>query len=160
MIFVCPTVNVATAALVLRTEGASEAACMIESLTKQGLIQYSGPRAQSLVSEIEQLFVESAEAARYDQGGVIDKRTADAAIAFAIALPKSLPAPEIAPEADGEISFDWMGPLGKIFSVSIDATGRLAYAGSFGRKSKVHGTEQLSNTCPAEIIQGISKAVS
>jgi hypothetical protein len=147
--------------MVLRTAaGSSEIADLIECLTKEGLRHYSAPRIESLVFDIEQVAAESAEYVGVDEVVTISRATADAAIAFVNVLPRSLPTPEIAPETDGEISFDWMGPFGKMFSVSIDSTGRLAYAGSFGSKSKVHGTEQLSNTCPPEIVQGISKALS
>jgi len=160
MSLLCPVAYTAAPALVLSANvGSSEAANIIESLTKRGLLHYSAPTSSPLISEIEQIVAESAETGRTDhEAPTIEKKTAEAAMAFSILLPRSLPAPEVAPEADGEISFDWLGPSGKIFSVSVNATGRLAYAGIFGRKSKVHGTEQLSNIFPSEIIQGISKA--
>lgn len=141
--------------------GSSDTAILIDSLTKEGFFHYVSPRAESLASEIDQILSESGNrGTTTDEWTPVDRNTANAALAFSFLLPRWLPTPEIAPEADGEISFDWLGPSGRIFSVSIDAKGRLAYAGSFGRESKVHGIEQLSNTCPSEIIVGISKTLS
>jgi hypothetical protein len=112
---------------------------------------------QPLRSEIEQILDESAGTI---DGTPVDAATATAAIQFAYLLPWSIPMPEVAPDADGEISFDWIGPLGKMFSVSLDRTGRISYAGRFGRRSNIHGTEQLSTACPQEIIRGIRRATS
>jgi hypothetical protein len=130
--------------------GSSVEAHHLQTLVRETFSHYLAPRVAWLASEIEQVLSESS----------IDRPTADAALAFSLVLPRSLPAPEVAPEADGEISFDWLGPSGKVFSVSVDGSGRLAYAGRFGPRSRVHGTEQLSIACPPEIIRGISKAVT
>lgn len=45
-----------------------------------------------------------------------------------------------------------------MFSASIDRSGRIAYAGRFGERSKVHGVEELSDSLPQEILRGIEKA--
>jgi hypothetical protein len=138
--------------------GFSEAANRLRQLVGDEIQYYLGPRAEWAISGIEQILSESGNPETSPiEVTPVDVATARAAVAFSLLLPRSLPAPEIAPEPDGEISFDWLGPSEKIFSVSVDATGRLAYAGSFGPRSKVHGTEQLSSTCPPEIIRGISK---
>jgi hypothetical protein len=89
----------------------------------------------------------------------VDLETAHAALMFAQILPRSLPVPEIAADPDGEVSFDWLGPAGKMFSVSVSKDGRIAYAGRFGEKSKIHGIEQLSEILPAEVVRGIQKTV-
>lgn len=155
----CPSMS---SAIVLSTgSGLSKAARVTSSAEEEALRHYLAPRAESLVSEIEEILIESGiTAARTDEWTPINRATANAAMAFTLLLPRSLPPPEIAPEADGEISFDWLGPSGKMFSVSVNGHGRLAYAGSFGWRSKVHGTEQLSDSCPPEIIVGISKTYS
>jgi hypothetical protein len=113
-------------------------------------------RTERLVSEIEEAVRESAAA------GIVpvDENTKRMAIKLASLLPPSIPAPEIAFDPDGEISFDWLGPANKIFSVSVDRSGRLAYAGRFGEKKKNNGVEQLSDVCPPEIIQGIERAAN
>jgi hypothetical protein len=136
--------------------GTSEAANRIECQLKEQFRHYVGPRFNPLRSGIEELAADVNATAI----NTISSDTVLAAIEFARLLPRALPPPEIASDADGEISFDWFGRSGKIFSVSIDATGRLAYAGRFGEKSKIHGTEQLSEACPLEVIRGIAKATS
>jgi hypothetical protein len=138
--------------------GSSDAAKTVDAIIAEGLEHYSEPRIESIVSEIVQIIAE-AGGEGLARTVPVDWQTAGAAIQFARLLPWSLPTPEVAPEADGEISFDWLGPQNKMFSVSISRTGRIAYAGRFGERSKVHGVEQLSDTCPREVIQGISRAI-
>jgi hypothetical protein len=138
--------------------GSSDAAKLVGRLLEEGILHYAEPRILFLASDIEQMLNDSTQEMCAEGSIPIDVDTARAAIEFAYTLPKSLPAPEVAPEPDGEISFDWVGPAGKVFSVSVGRTGRVAYAGRFGEKSKIHGIEQLSESCPQEIIRGISKA--
>jgi len=148
----CPPLNDSFGLGVQFSAGTSDAARRIEDQVREGLRHYGEPRIEMLRSDIEQMAADADATIR------IDVQTIQAAVEFASLLPRSLPAPEVAPDPDGDISFDWLGRSGKIFSVSIDASGRLAYAGRFGEKSKVHGTEQLSEVCPQEIIRGIAKA--
>lgn len=89
-----------------------------------------------------------------------DRVTAAAALNFALQLPRWLPSPEISADPDGEISFDWFGSSGKMYSVSIDQSGRLSYAGWFREDSRTHGTEKLSEIPPEEILRGIARATS
>lgn len=146
--------------LIGRTEiGASDAASSIDKQLKQFVTHYSGIRLQLLGQEIMSLVQASADSAGDREMLPIDYDTAQAALKFAVLLPKSLPLPEVAPDPDGEISFDWLGKAGKIFSVSIGANGSLSYAGRFGEKSKIHGIEELSESCPEEILRGIEKAI-
>ena len=147
------------AAFVARVNrGSSDAAKTVDAIVAEGLKHYSEPRIESIVSEIVQILAES-EAETLVRAIPVSLQTADLAIQFARLLPWSLPTPEVSPEADGEISFDWLGPQNKMFSVSVSQTGRIAYAGRFGERSKVHGIEQLSDTCPSEVIRGISRAI-
>lgn len=161
MIAYCPTLDAAMVSPVPANTGSSEAANLVARLVRDGFLHYARPRIELLMSDIEGL-VTSPEFERVgeDDPTPIDIQTAEAAIAFALLLPQSLPIPEVAPEADGDISFDWLGPFGKMFSVSINRNGRIAYAGRFGEKSKIRGTEQLLEICPPEITRGIAKAIS
>ena len=113
-------------------------------------------RTERLVSEIGEVVRESAV------GGAapVDADTKRMAIKLATLLPASTPIPEIAFDPDGEISFDWLGPDNKIFSVSVDRSGRLAYAGRYGEKKKKNGVVQLPDICPPEIILSIERAAS
>lgn len=113
-------------------------------------------RIEQLLSEIDEVVRESALAGSLPA----DEDTKRMAIKFAALLPTSIPIPEIASDPDGEISFDWLGPSDKIFSVSVDKNGRLAYAGRFGEKRKINGVEQLSEICPPEVLLGIERATS
>jgi hypothetical protein len=153
----CATWDTPTALNRRSSIGSSEAAFLVDSQLKQFLAHT--PRMEVLIPEIKELAEESGEVATMDAGAIpIDKETARAAIEFAFLLPLSLPVPEVAPEPDGDISFDWEGPCKRMFSVSVNKEGRIAYAGRFGEKSKVHGIEQLSEVCPPEVLRGIEKA--
>ncbi|HKN75513.1 MAG TPA: hypothetical protein VJW94_10085 [Candidatus Acidoferrum sp.] len=113
---------------------------------------------RAIPSEIDRLVSEIHEVIRESRamGAVpINEDAGQMAIKFATLLPTSIPVPEVGVDPDGEISFDWLGPSGKMFSVSVDKKGRLAYAGRFGEKRKNSGVEQLSDICPPEIILGI-----
>jgi hypothetical protein len=139
------------------TDAFSDAAQLVDSIIKDGLRHYVEPRVEILLSEIIEIMTETAR----DAGAVpVDYATATAALQFASSLPRSLPYPEVAPDPDGDISFDWLGPSGKMFSVSVSNTGRVAYAGRFGEKSKIHGIDQLSASCPQEILRGIARAIA
>lgn len=136
--------------------GSSEEASFLDCEMDRLLKHYAAPRMGILIAEIDELVADSlaAELTHIDEG------TARAAIEFAFLLPRSLPAPEVASDSDGEIEFDWLGPKQKIFSVVINKTGRIAFAGRFSERSKIHGTEQLSSFLPADILRGIAKATS
>ncbi len=154
----CPTID-GTYNFGMRTEaGSSEVALSIGRLHEESLRHFAEPRIESLAAEIDQL-VSEAGSEVFAEGSIpVDIYTADAALQFARILPWSLPLPEVASDADGDISFDWVGPSGKMFSVSFNRSGRIAYAGRFGERSKIHGTEQLSEACPQEVMRGISRA--
>jgi hypothetical protein len=47
---------------------------------------------------------------------------------FIRALPQSIPLPEFAPEPDGSVSLDWIPSQNRLFSVSVGANNRLAFA--------------------------------
>jgi len=140
-----------------RTEkGASEPARVIAEHLRLVCEHYSKPRREILEPEIMALL--GSDTGNEESVAVSDE-TARQALAFAMLLPRAMPIPEVAPDPDGEISFDWIGKSGKMFSVSISADGRISYAGRFGDKSKTHGIEQLSEVFPREILLGIEKAI-
>ena len=140
-----------------RTErGASEPARIIAEHLRLVCEHYSKPRREILEPEIMALLGSDAG---NQESVAVNGETARKAVAFAMLLPRALPIPELAPDPDGEISFDWTGKSGKMFSVSIGADGRITYAGRFGDKSKTHGVEQLSEVFPREILLGIERAL-
>jgi len=78
---------------------------------------------------------------------------------FLQVLPLSLPLPDIEVDPDGEVSFDWYNDSGGVFSVSIGETGRLAFAGLFGR-SEVHGVEYFYDEIPTPILVYLQQLLS
>lgn len=130
---------------------------------RRPLTSHAGTAADVFPSGAQHLISEIGAATRESQAmglAYVDERTEMVAVKFALQLPASVPMPEVAVDPDGEVSFDWLGQAGKIFSVSIDRNGRLAYAGRFGQNSKMNGVEQVSDICPPEILLGIDRAVS
>lgn len=132
--------------------GFSTEANSVDRWTCQSKRHYLMPRLSLLIPEIEGLADES------DGGKRADPETVRAALWFAHCLPRFAPLPEVSVDPDGEISFDWLTPNGDMFSVSINKQNRLAYAGWFGEKSRIHGVEQLAETCPSEVIRGVHRA--
>jgi hypothetical protein len=144
-----------SALIYARTErGASKEARSVAEQLRKYREHYSEPRRQILEPEIMAL-----RDATYTDSVVISEETAEKALAFVMLLPRSIPIPEVISDPDGEVSFDWIGKAGKMFSVSVGADGRISYAGRFSDKSKTHGIEQLSETFPREILFGIEKAL-
>ena len=62
----------------------------------------------------------------------IKQETLDRVFEYLRSLPDAMPDPDIAPDPDGEISLEWYVDKDHLFSISINAEGRLAYAGLFG----------------------------
>lgn len=131
--------------------GVSDEASQVGLSLESWLKHYLKPRLDLLLPDIESLQEGETPVS-------IDPRTILAAKQFAYCLPRFGTLPEVSVDPDGEISFDWLGPADKVFSVSVDKHGRLAFAGWFGERSRVHGTEQLAEGCPQEILRGIARA--
>lgn len=141
------------AAVIRRDRGVSEAASWLSHKFEEFVRHYSAPRLEILVPEIASLLHATTDV----EMEPVTSETVTQALRFALLLPNSVPIPEVSADPDGDISFDWIGRTGKMFSVSVDRTGRAAYAGRFGERSKVHGIEQLSDILPQEILRGIEK---
>lgn len=71
---------------------------------------------------------------------------------FLLALPAYLPAPELAFDSDGEISFDWMGSVGRLLTVTLREDGRLSYAARISVYDKDHGAKQFVDSIPTHIL--------
>lgn len=103
------------------------------------------------------------EAARpgWDGGGAspIDPIAIVLARRFIHALPFGLAMPEFAADPDGAVSLDWMESRNRIFSLSISADHRMAFAWLDGT-SKGHGTTQFDGmTIPKRVIDQITDLV-
>lgn len=133
--------------------GVSDVATQVEQAVEESLNHYLESRLEVLVPEIVSLLGVS------DGDSVpVDKQTVLAAVRFAYSLPRFGVMPEVSADPDGEVSFDWFGPSGEMFSVSVNKNKRLAYAGWFGETSRIHGIEKLAEVCPLQIARGIQKA--
>jgi hypothetical protein len=148
----CPPVDTSLGLRDWASTGVSDVARQLKLALEKSLDHYLETRLELLLPEIENTLGVSDETSI-----PVDLDTIRAATQFAYSLPRLGPLPEVSADPDGEISFDWAGPSGEMFSVSVDKHNRLAYAGWFGEKSRIHGIEQLAESCPKEIIRGIEK---
>jgi hypothetical protein len=80
------------------------------------------------------------------------------AIRFIKCLPTSVPSPEVAIDADGDVALEWDRGPRFIFSVRVDKDGKLHYAGLFGHATK-HGSEFFGEGIPREVLTGIERLV-
>ena len=75
------------------------------------------------------------------------------------ALPGDLPLPEVAPEPEGSISFDWICARDRVFSLSVCEEDRLAYAWLDG-PDRGHAVARFDGrSVPPRILQGIEGIV-
>jgi hypothetical protein len=149
----CPSIDTSLGLRDWPSTGVSDIATQIKWALEKTLEHYLEPRLKTLIPEIESLRVASDAASL-----PVDADTVLAAIQFAFSLPRLGALPEVSADPDGEVSFDWIGPSGEMFSVSVNKHNRLAYAGWFGEMSRIHGIEQLGEGCPQQIVRGIEKA--
>lgn len=150
MIAYCPTMDISFRLPGWESAGVSDEAQKVVKLSEEAVDHYLAPKLDVLLPEIESLLATRDETP-------VDSGTIEAAKLFAFLLPRFVALPEVSADPDGEISFDWLGPSGKMFSVSVNKQNRLAYAGWFGENSRVHGIEQLAERCPQEILRGIER---
>lgn len=85
----------------------------------------------------------------------ISEVSAGLAADFIRALPDNVPLPEFAPEPDGAISLDWIQSRSHLFSLSVGADTRLAFAWLDGA-DRGHGVARFDGeTVPLRILEGI-----
>ena len=80
----------------------------------------------------------------------VSRTSAESAERFIDLLPDRIQLPEIYPEQDGHIAFEWHTDENKIFSVTISDKS-LIYAGIFSANSKQHGEEKFLNEIPETV---------
>jgi hypothetical protein len=83
--------------------------------------------------------------------------TAIRTFAFVYDLPEWMQAPDIIPEADGEIALEWFIAPELTFSVSIGHSGPIHYAGLFGDGEEIHGVAPYSFCVPESVLQMLAK---
>ncbi len=115
-------------------------------------------------SAILQIHALAGECAEQDWDGNGARAVAGTAVllseAFVLALPDGVPLPEFAPEPDGSISLDWIQSRSRLFSLSVGASDRLAFAWLDGAK-KGHGTALFDGKrVPPEILECVKRIVN
>lgn len=61
-------------------------------------------------------------------------------------LPRGTPAPDLIPEADGEICISWSVDAGRLFSLSVGTHGKINFAGQFGKEGGIHAWQAIDAT--------------
>jgi hypothetical protein len=88
----------------------------------------------------------------------ITQEVRERAQAFLDDLPLWMQAPDIVPEADGQIAIEWYIAAEHVLSISIGDTGPLHYAARFGHEDEVHGVKAFDGVAiPVQILQLIDK---
>jgi len=118
---------------------------------------------EQTINELEEMFI-SCSQENWDGYGA--NPISDSTFLEAISIIKMLnatflhfPMPEITPEPDGDIAFEWSDNYGRKFVFSIDDNQTLTYAGIFGANN-THGTELLGDFIPASIIYYLKRFYS
>jgi hypothetical protein len=75
------------------------------------------------------------------------------------ALPDGFELPEFAPEPDGSISLDWIQSRNRLFSVSVGASDRLAYAWLDGT-DRGHGVTGFDGDRVPPVILGLISGIT
>lgn len=120
-------------------------------------ISFGHQVANEIVQELNNIY-EDCSQPNWDSYGAtpIDIETYRESLRFIEYLPKDIPCPELTPEPDGEVSFEWFISNQKLFSVSIGRNGELSYAGIYGI-IKAHGAEFLGDELPKTIFENIKR---
>jgi hypothetical protein len=136
-----------------------ETAAVVVSSTEESQALF-GAKAE-VISQIWALVEECAED-DWDGAGAqaLSYDVAAAAEDFVRALPDGIPLPEVAPEPEGSISLDWIQSRRCVFSLSVGASDRFAYAWLDGT-DKGHGVARFDGvTAPSRVVEGIRSVVS
>lgn len=109
-----------------------------------------------VISELWELADECGEDEWDGEGAcALDFTAVQNAENFVRVFPDNLPAPDVSPEPDGSISLDWIVSRHRLFSLSIGAGNRLAFAWLDGSDTG-HGVARFDGTTvPVRILDGI-----
>lgn len=125
-------------------------------------------RSQSLFGDkafaISEVWAVASECAEPDWNGegakAVDEAVAEVAADFIRALPNDVPLPEVAPDPDGSISLDWIRSRNRMFSLSVGASSRLAYAWLDGT-DRGHAVARFDREkIPALVLDGINEVMN
>lgn len=126
----------------------------VVSLRKSVTWNYLGDALEALRETYQECYEEN-----WDGYGAlpVSQATYDEAVRFLNALPSWLPTPEIVPEPDGDIGFEWNCGKNRMLAASVNGTNRITYAGLLGTGNKAHGTEVFDGSIPQTLVDHISR---
>lgn len=73
-------------------------------------------------------------------------------------LPRGTPAPDLIPEADGEICLSWSVDSGRLFSLSVGAHDKINFAGQFGKEGGIHAWQPIDATSRSSLEKSLQDA--
>ena len=88
---------------------------------------------------------------------VSERAVSEATIFLKLLNNTNLPMPQISPEVDGGIEFEWYMSSDHIFTVSFNGKKILGYSGIFGEGDTFYGTSKIDSQIPDIIRWNISK---
>lgn len=110
-------------------------------------------------NQLEDIFLECASE-NWDGYGAspIHNDTYTNALRFLHNLPYNLPSPDVSPEPDGDISFEWYCNPSHVVSISVGPKGYLYFAALIGLKKR-YGSEPFGGEIPQEIFDVIHQVI-
>lgn len=79
---------------------------------------------------------------------------------FAGTIPTDIPAPEVVPEPDGELAFEWRPSARRSISISVSKDGRLAWVAFLGDRARFRGSQILGDASPVALTTLIRQLLS
>ncbi len=115
-------------------------------------------RFESVQDELNEVYGESSRK-NWDGYGAhaVSAAALEEAKTLVQALPTTVELPEVAAEPDGSLALEWYKSPYRIFSMSVTGSGKIFYAGLFGKGSKAHGSEVFGDAIPETIIRQIQR---
>lgn len=145
--------------------GVSDASRKLRELREQAARQFRATETwknsrvdlQVALRELDEIYRECSKEDWDGYGALpVSQKVCHEAIRFLKAWRRlSLPVPELGPEPEGDIGFEWNFGKNKVFAVSVHGTNFITYAGLLGAGNKTHGTEAFDGAIPQEIINKI-----
>ncbi len=117
--------------------------------------------AQDVIGELNFLYKECSNENWDGYGAMaISTEVRDRAEKLVSLIPKSLPAPELVPEPNGKLGFEWYRGKNQVYTISVGSENIITYAGLFGTDNETHGTESFYDTLPLTVLNGLNRLYS
>jgi len=136
----------------------NEATIQLRKIQRKFLESNSfGLRKKPLRQEVAELYADCLED-NWDGCGAnaISEFSYDEVIRLIEGLPSNIALPSPSPEPSGEICLEWYSHPRCVFSISVNGTSTITYAGLFGYED-IHGTVFYGQNLPKVVIENISR---